>query len=124
MNKNFRTVAITNRQLFGHVAMMLSLDVIVSVIWILVEPMERLRTLGVSYSDPNDADILIVPVVDSCSSPNMAMFTGVVIAYKSLLIIGGATLAVLTQKVFKKITLNLTINHICILIRLLINKNN
>jgi gamma-aminobutyric acid type B receptor len=77
----------------------MSVDVLISVIWIAVEPMERRRTVGTSFIDPLDPDAMIVPLTDSCSSPNMGIFTGIIIAYKSIIILGGAALAVLTQKV-------------------------
>ena len=99
--KQVQTVRIPNRKLMAWVIFMLLIDVLIVAIWSLIEPMQRHREHSPTLvPDETDADLILYEhVEDTCSSPNMTAFIGIVLLYKGIFIVFGAALAVLTRNV-------------------------
>ncbi|CAH3104404.1 unnamed protein product [Pocillopora meandrina] len=96
--KTTKRVIIRDRQLFGMVAVLLLIDVIILVTWQIVDPLtskvENL-TLQVTLED----DTGIQPYITMCTCENITIWLACIYVFKGLLLLFGAYLAWETRKV-------------------------
>ncbi|XP_064458756.1 gamma-aminobutyric acid type B receptor subunit 1-like isoform X2 [Ornithodoros turicata] len=87
-------------KLYGMVAAMVLIDVVILTAWQLVDPMKRgLETFPLEDPEVSGEDIKIEPALEHCESKNHAIWLGVMYSYKGLLLIFGIFLAYETRSV-------------------------
>ncbi|XP_072032781.1 gamma-aminobutyric acid type B receptor subunit 2-like [Amphiura filiformis] len=90
---------IRDGQLFGQVAALVLLDVAVLLIWEIIDPMKIQIVKGYPVADPDDDDILIIPVHIFSQSVYQVYWMGALFVVNGLLLVFGAFLAWETRKV-------------------------
>ncbi|RMX44624.1 hypothetical protein pdam_00002738 [Pocillopora damicornis] len=96
--KTTKKVIIRDRQLFGMVVVLLSIDVIILVIWQIVDPLtNKVENLTLQVSQEDDTGIQ--PYITMCTCENITIWLACIYVYKGLLLLFGAFLAWETRKV-------------------------
>ncbi|XP_072016016.1 gamma-aminobutyric acid type B receptor subunit 2-like [Amphiura filiformis] len=90
---------IQDQHLYGQVALLGIVDVIILTIWVGVDPLSYREMNGPPAESPDNEDVLLIPVHISCTSNAQSYFLGVVLVIKGLLLVFGAFLAWETRHV-------------------------
>ncbi|XP_077989812.1 gamma-aminobutyric acid type B receptor subunit 1-like [Glandiceps talaboti] len=98
-NKKLEKRVIKDVQLFGMVGLLVLIDVFVLSLWEGIDPLQMTKETGPQQEDPNDNDVVIVPVWIKCDSKQSMYWLGTLYAIKGLLLIFGAFLAWETRNV-------------------------
>ncbi|CAH1249664.1 GABBR2 [Branchiostoma lanceolatum] len=95
-NTKMKKMAIKDVKLFGIVAVLLLMDIVILTTWQAVDPLTRgLQTFP---AEPG-REVTVVPVLEHCDSNNFTLWLAVIFVYKGLLLIFGCFLAWETRHV-------------------------
>ncbi|XP_019613608.1 PREDICTED: gamma-aminobutyric acid type B receptor subunit 2-like [Branchiostoma belcheri] len=95
-NTKMKKMAIKDVKLFGIVAVLLLMDIVILTTWQVVDPLTRgLQTFP---AEPG-REVTVVPVLEHCDSNNFTLWLAVIFVYKGLLLIFGCFLAWETRHV-------------------------
>uniref|UniRef100_A0A3P9L938 Gamma-aminobutyric acid (GABA) B receptor, 1b n=1 Tax=Oryzias latipes TaxID=8090 RepID=A0A3P9L938_ORYLA len=86
-------------KLYATVGVLLSVDVLLLMIWQIVDPLHVTVEKFTREAPKEDLDVLIQPLLEHCSSEKMTTWLGVVYGYKGLLLLLGIFLAYETKSV-------------------------
>ncbi|XP_072016015.1 gamma-aminobutyric acid type B receptor subunit 2-like [Amphiura filiformis] len=92
---------IQDQHLYGQVALLIIVDVIILTIWVIVDPIFYREVDGSPEESPDNDDVLLIPVRISCHGKlnTENYFLGVALIIKCILMIFGAFLAWETRRV-------------------------
>ncbi|KAF6737915.1 Gamma-aminobutyric acid type B receptor subunit 1, partial [Oryzias melastigma] len=86
-------------KLYATVGVLLAVDVLLLMIWQIVDPLHITVEKFTREAPKEDLDVLIQPLLEHCSSEKMTTWLGVVYGYKGLLLLLGIFLAYETKSI-------------------------
>ncbi|XP_022094222.1 gamma-aminobutyric acid type B receptor subunit 2-like isoform X2 [Acanthaster planci] len=98
-NIKMKKKVIKDGQLMAIVGFMAVIDLIILVVWQIVDPMKPTSLELSSRMDTSGRDVMIIPVMETCVSANMTIWLAVIYIYKGVLMIFGLFLAWETRHV-------------------------
>ncbi|XP_038053472.1 gamma-aminobutyric acid type B receptor subunit 2-like [Patiria miniata] len=98
-NIKMKKKVIKDGQLIAIVGFMAVIDLIVLVVWQVVDPMKPKKLELSSRMDTSGRDVMIIPVMETCVSVNMTIWLAAIYIYKGVLMIFGLFLAWETRHV-------------------------
>lgn len=96
-NSAHQSVMVSDIEVFGYIGAMLSCDVVILLVWQLVDPLTVAFTQ--TTPEPINFDLIIQSRIQHCSCQNFVGFLAALLLYKGLIICVGAYLAFTTRKV-------------------------
>ncbi|XP_038052380.1 gamma-aminobutyric acid type B receptor subunit 1-like [Patiria miniata] len=98
-NKTAMKLDLQDSRLFSLIAALVVVDVIILAIWTATDPVKATKMQGTKVVDPDDDDIVYIPIRMICESRNQTYWIGAFYVIDGLLLIFGAFLAWETRKV-------------------------
>uniref|UniRef100_T1IUR5 G-protein coupled receptors family 3 profile domain-containing protein n=1 Tax=Strigamia maritima TaxID=126957 RepID=T1IUR5_STRMM len=91
---------VDNRKLFGMLGVMIAMDLIILLVWQILDPLERrIERFLLEENINEDEDIRLEPQLEHCESDNNIIWFGILYGYKGLLLIFGIFLAYETRSI-------------------------
>ncbi|XP_038052445.1 gamma-aminobutyric acid type B receptor subunit 1-like [Patiria miniata] len=98
-NKTAMKRVVKDKWLFGCVAVLILVDVVILIVWEIFDPLEAVERIGATKIDDGNDDIVYTPIRMMCESRNQTYWIGAFYVIDGLLLIFGAFLAWETRKV-------------------------
>ncbi|XP_070537750.1 gamma-aminobutyric acid type B receptor subunit 2-like [Ptychodera flava] len=100
-NKKLEKRVVKDKHLFGMIGVLLLFDIAILTSWCIIDPIHRDLIEFENYvtQDGDDADVLVYPVKNSCTSNDVTKWIVILYSYKGVLILFGLFLAWETRNV-------------------------
>ncbi|XP_038051856.1 gamma-aminobutyric acid type B receptor subunit 1-like [Patiria miniata] len=98
-NKTVIKTVVKDQRLFGSLATLVVLDVLILILWEALDPLVATERFGAKVIDDENDDIVYTPIRMMCESSNQTYWIGAFYVIDGLLLIFGAFLAWETRKV-------------------------